>query len=162
MQWMEAVPVNEHQTGSEHRWHQRTALKKTKTMKTLNKIALVAAIFATTFAAKAEWVTGHLRSSGAHVTPYYRTPANGTPYDNLTYRGYPSQQPGYISPPADSHSQASTRPKTMPYHGDSTFDSGLLPSTGIYSPKPLYRRSTSFGSSCWASRQGQTEIDVQP
>jgi len=116
-------------------------------MKTLNKIALIAAILTTTFAAKAEWVSGHFRSSGTYVMPYYRTSANDTPYDNLSYRGYPSQQPGYISPPADSYGQASTRPKTMPYYGGSTFDSGLLPSTGIYSPKPLYRRSSAFGPS---------------
>ena len=47
-------------------------------MKMLSKLALAAAIFASTFAAKAEWVSGYVRSSGTYVQPYYRTPANGT------------------------------------------------------------------------------------
>ena len=33
--------------------------------------------------AQAEWGSGHFRSSGTYVVPYYRTPANGIPYDNL-------------------------------------------------------------------------------
>ncbi|MBI3849282.1 MAG: hypothetical protein HY298_03170 [Verrucomicrobia bacterium] len=57
-------------------------------MKTLTKLALAAVILTTTFAAKAEIVSGHFRSNGTYVAPYYRTPANGTPYDNLSYRGY--------------------------------------------------------------------------
>jgi hypothetical protein len=67
-------------------------------MKTLTKIAIIAAVLTTTAAARAEWVNGYYRSSGSYVAPYYRTPANGIPYDNLSYRGYPSQQPGYVSP----------------------------------------------------------------
>ena len=67
-------------------------------MKTLTKLALAAVLLTTAAAAHAETVRGHFRSNGTYVAPYYRTPANGTPYDNLSYRGYPSQQPGYISP----------------------------------------------------------------
>ncbi len=37
---------------------------------------------------QAEWVNGHFRSNGTYVAPYYRTPAKGTPYDNLSYRAY--------------------------------------------------------------------------
>jgi hypothetical protein len=70
---------------------------KTKIMKTLTKLALAAVLLTTAAAAHAETVRGHFRSNGTYVAPYYRTPANGTPYDNLSYRGYPSQQPGYIS-----------------------------------------------------------------
>ncbi|MBI2173802.1 MAG: hypothetical protein HYU33_01215, partial [Candidatus Omnitrophica bacterium] len=40
----------------------------------------------------------NFRGSGTYVAPYYRTPSNGIPFDNLSYRGYPSQQPGYVSP----------------------------------------------------------------
>jgi hypothetical protein len=80
------------------------------------------------------------------VQSYYRTPVNGVSYDNLSYRGYPSQQPGYISPRAYSFGADSTRPKTMPCYGDSKSDTGLLPYTGNCSPKPLYGNSHLFDS----------------
>ena len=67
-------------------------------MKTLTKIALALVLLATAANSHAEWVGGHFRSSGSYVNPHYRTPANDTPYDNLSYRGYPSQQPGYVAP----------------------------------------------------------------
>jgi len=67
-------------------------------MKTLTKLALTIALLTSAVAAQAEMVRGYLRSNGTYVAPYYRTPANGIPYDNLSYRGYPSQQPGYLSP----------------------------------------------------------------
>jgi len=56
-------------------------------MKTLSKPALVAFLLTTAVAARAEWVRGYFRSNGTYVAPYYRTPANGIPYDNLSYRG---------------------------------------------------------------------------
>ena len=58
-------------------------------MKNLTKLALAAVILCSAFAAQAEMVSGHFRNNGTYVAPYYRTPANGTPYDNLSYRGYP-------------------------------------------------------------------------
>ena len=67
-------------------------------MKALTKLALAAVLLITATAARADWVSGYYRSSGTYVAPHYRTPANGSGYDNLSYRGYPSQQPGYISP----------------------------------------------------------------
>ncbi len=114
-------------------------------MKILKQLALAAVLLTSTLAAKADWVSGHFRSNGRSVAPYYRTPANSTPYDNLSYRGYPSQQPGYISPRTWSLGADQNRPKTMPYYGNSRFDVGLLPETGEYSPKPLHRDSSSFG-----------------
>ena len=111
-------------------------------MKILSKLALAAVILTTAFAAQAEWVSGHFRSSGTYVQPYYRTPANGTPYDNLSYRGYPSQQPGYVSPRTSSFGSDVNRPKTMPYDDSSRFDTGRLPDTGDYSPKALHRLSS--------------------
>ena len=96
-------------------------------MKTLNKIAVLAAVLAavltTAAAARAEWVGGYFRSSGAYVAPYYRTPANSIPYDNLSYHGYPSQQPGYVSPRTDDFGAVHTLP--------------AYPSTGYV--RPLYR-----------------------
>ncbi|HKS38471.1 MAG TPA: hypothetical protein VJW76_14855 [Verrucomicrobiae bacterium] len=59
-------------------------------MKTM--LALAAVLVTTTVATHAQVVRGYYRSNGAYVMPYYRTPANGIPYDNLSYRGYPSQQ----------------------------------------------------------------------
>src|SRR6266704_5767552 len=81
-------------------------------MKTLTKLALAAVMLTTAFAAQADWVSGYTRHDGTYVMPYYRTPANGIPYDNLSYRGYPSQQPGYVSPRSyglDSRDRKSTR-----------------------------------------------------
>ncbi|MBI5387041.1 MAG: hypothetical protein HZA90_20395 [Verrucomicrobia bacterium] len=97
-------------------------------MKTLTQIALLAAVLTTAAAARAEWVGGHFRSSGTYVAPYYRTPANGSPYDNLSYRGYPSQQPGYISP--RTYDFGTVRP--LPAY----------PSTGTV--RPLYRNPYGF------------------
>ncbi len=89
-------------------------------MKTLIKIALALTILATAFTAQAEWVSGYFRSNGTYVAPYYRTPANGTPYDNLSYRGYPSQQPGYVSPRHYGSDSAFTLPSL-----GSSFGKGL-------------------------------------
>ena len=67
-------------------------------MKTLTKIALALVLLATAASSRADWVNGYTRANGTYVSPYYRTPANGNPYDNLSYRCYPSQEPGYVSP----------------------------------------------------------------
>jgi hypothetical protein len=99
----------------------------------------------TAFAAKAEWVSGYVRSTGTYVQPYYRTPANGTPYDNLNYRGYPSQQPGYVSPHTWGPNADLNRPKVMPSYGSTRFEVTPLPATGDFSPKPLYHRSSALG-----------------
>jgi len=115
-------------------------------MKTLTNFTLAAAIIASTCAAKAEWVSGYVRSSGTYMQPHYRTPANGVPYDNLRYSGYPLQQTGYISPRATSFAWDRTGPNPLPYYGGPKSDTGLLPYTGNHSPKPLYGRSGSFGS----------------
>src|SRR5215510_15165870 len=86
-------------------------------MKTL---IIASALLAVSVTSRADWVSGHFRSNGTYVAPYYRTPANGIPYDNLSYKGYPSQQPGYISPRSYSFGYESTRPQVMPYYGGST------------------------------------------
>ena len=94
--------------------------------------------------AQAEWVNGHFRSNGAYVNSYYRTPANGTPYDNLSYRGYPSQQPGCVSPRSYGLDSSWSRPTPLPSYGTYNFQTPR-PYTGGYTPTPLYRRSGSFG-----------------
>lgn len=76
-------------------------------MNTLAKFSLVAITLFTAATAQAEIVSGYLRQNGTYVAPHYRTPANGTPYDNLSYRGYPSQQPGYVSPSVRSYGSTS-------------------------------------------------------
>ena len=124
MEEVKAVPVNKQTTGGKRRWHRDAAFwKTTNKMKTLTQIALIAAVLTTAAAARAEWVGGHFRSSGTYVAPYYRTPANGSPYDNLSCRGYPSQQPGYVSP--RTYDYGTVRP--LPAY----------PSTGYV--RPLYR-----------------------
>src|SRR5436309_4908907 len=99
-------------------------------MKTLTKIALLIVALTAAASAQAEWVRGYVRSNGTCVAPYYRTPANGIPYDNLSYRGYPSQQPGYVSPRKSGLDSSFTLPNydfsrsSRRSHGD-CFDSGL-------------------------------------
>ena len=113
-------------------------------MKTLTKLALIAVMLTAAVSAKAEWVSGHFRSSGTYVAPYYRTPANGIPYDNLSYRGYPSQQPGYVSPSSYGFDSSWSRPTPLPNYGSYDLETKPCPSTGGYTQTPLYRRSSSF------------------
>lgn len=116
-------------------------------MKTLNKLVLVATILTTAVAARAEWVNGYTRGNGTYVNAHYRTSANNTPYDNQSYRGYPSQQPGYVSPRNNSFDSDLCHPRTLPAYGSSSYNTGLRPYTGYAAPKPLYgdSRSSGFG-----------------
>ena len=113
-------------------------------MKTLTKLALAALLLATTFAANAGWVNGYSRNDGSYVSGYYRASANCTPYDNLSYRGYPSQQPGYVSPRSYGLDSSWSRPTPLPSYGSYNFQTPR-PYTGGYSPTPLYRRFGSLG-----------------
>ena len=113
-------------------------------MKTLTKLVLAAVLLCPLLAANAQTVRGHLRSNGTYVAPYYRTPANGTPYDNLSYRGYASQQPGYVSPRSYGLDSSWSRPTPLPSRGNYDFSKGLQPFTGDGTPK-LLRRSNSLG-----------------
>ena len=79
-------------------------------MKTLTKHVIAIANLTSMASTQAESVRGYFRSNGTYVMPYYRTPANGVPYDNLSYRGYPSQQPGYISPRKSGSDSSLTLP----------------------------------------------------
>src|SRR5437879_1377821 len=106
-------------------------------MKTLTNLALAAVILTTAVAAQAENVRGYFRSNGTYVAPYYRTPANGTPYDNLSYRGYPSQQPGYVSPRSYGLDSSWSRPTHLPSYGNYRFETMPLPFPSDCSPKPL-------------------------
>ena len=113
-------------------------------MKTL--LALAAMILTTAIASQAGTVRGHFRSNGTYVNSYYRTPANGTPYDNLSYRSYPSQQPGYVSPRSSGLDSSWSRPTPMPNYGSYNLNTMPRPCIGGYTPTPLYRhlRSSSF------------------
>jgi len=74
MQWVKAVPVNEHQTGGKRRRHRPTAqVKQKKNMKTLIKSILAAMLLTSTVASQAGTVGGHYRSNGTYVAPYYRS-----------------------------------------------------------------------------------------
>ena len=128
MERVKAVPVNEPKPAANAAGTEKRPSTTKNKMKPLSKIALIAAVLTAAVAAQAEWVSGHFRSSGTYVAPYYRTPANGIPYDNLSYRGYPSQQPGYISPRAYDYGTVRTLP--------------AYPSTGYV--RPLYRNPYAF------------------
>jgi hypothetical protein len=114
-------------------------------MKTLTKLALAAVILTTALAVQAGSVRGYFRSNGTYVMPHYRTPANGTPYDNLSYRGYPSQQPGYVSPRSYGLGSSWVRPTPLPSYGGYKVESLPNPFKSDFSPKPLSGRSSSLG-----------------
>jgi len=67
-------------------------------MKTLNELALALTILTTAVGVRADWGSGSFLGSGGCVAPYHRTPANGTPCDNLNHRDYPYQEPGCVPP----------------------------------------------------------------
>ena len=113
-------------------------------MKTLTKLILSAVILTTAIASQAEWVNGHFRSNGTYVNSYYRTPANGTPYDNLSYRGYRSQQPGYVSPRSSGLNSSWSCPTPLPNYGNHNFNATPRPYTGNQSTKQQNRRSSSY------------------
>lgn len=119
--------------------------QQNKIMKTLTKFALVAAILTTAVATQAGTVRGYFRSNGTYVAPHYRTPANGTPYDNLSYRGYPSQEPGYVSPRSYGLDSSLSRPLPRPSSDNYNFSTMPRPYTGNSSLTPLKRPSSSFG-----------------
>ncbi|GEM_PF-1388114 len=142
MSWAKAVRVDK-----QNWWRLPPTLTnrfKQNNMKALTKLALAATMLICAFSAQAEWVSGYVRSSGTYVQPYYRSPANGTPYDNLSYRGYPSQHPGYVSP--RSYGYTSYTPGYSTY----TYSSTPYPS---YSSSPysypssysIYGSSTQIG-----------------
>ena len=114
-----------------------------QTMKTLLALALVT--LTTAASAQAEGVHGYFRSNGTYVLPYDRTPANSTPFDNLSYRGYPSQQPGYVSPRSSGLDSGWARTTPLPSTGSYQFQTMPRLATDGYSPTPLYRRSSSVG-----------------
>lgn len=116
-------------------------------MKTLTKLALAAVILTTALAAQAGSVRGYFRSNGTYVMPHYRTPANGTPYDNLSYRGYPSQQPGYVSPRSYGYrslSSPSTFSGTSTSFGGTTYHSYRDSLGGSWSGTTMRLGNTSY------------------
>ena len=106
-------------------------LTSSATGRALTKLTLAAVLLTTIVAARADWVSGYTRSNGTYVAPHYRTPANGSVYDNLSYRCYPSQQPGYVSPRSYGYGD-------YDYSGDCESYS---------SPVSIYGRTTRIGDS---------------
>ena len=131
------------------------------TMKTLTKLALAVLTLTTAFTARAEWVRGHFRSNGTYVAPYYRTPANGIPYDNLSYRSStpsysaysyaaPVYSPSYRHSPCDYGSSSSfsvygssTRLGDFTFHNYYTSGGGIISGT-----------TTTIGNSSFTSIYG--------
>ena len=88
------------------------------------KLALAFALFLVVAPVSAEMVNGYFRADGTYVAPYYRTPADGNPYNNLT------PPPQNYTPP----------PRTSSY---GTPPSTYQPSTPRYPSYPLPQP-------CWA------------
>ncbi len=99
------------------------------------KSLLLALSLFTFTSANAELVRGHFRSNGTYVAPYFRSPANNTPYDNLSYKAYPSQLPGYCPPVRPSYGYS---PLPLPTYPSSAVPLPAFPSKD-YCPKPLYQ-----------------------
>jgi len=113
-------------------------------MKTMSKLAINAAILCFSFAAQAEWVSGYTRTDGTSVMPYYRTHANDTPVDNLSYRGYPSQQPGYVSPHSSGLDSTYSHPTPSTSYHDCNSATKPRTVTDDYAPTRLNKRSDSL------------------
>ena len=62
-------------------------------MKTLTKLALAAMMLITTLTAQAGWVSGHYRSSGTYVAPYYRSDSVSVGYSYGSSSGYVYRNP---------------------------------------------------------------------
>ena len=61
-------------------------------MKILSKLALTALFLTTTVAAQADWVSGHFRSNGTYVAPYYRSGGGSAG----GYSGYSGSSRDYV------------------------------------------------------------------
>ena len=79
MTGVKAVRVNEPDLGGERRRHHGPARKqKNSTMKTLTKLALIAAILGSAVATQAGGVRGYFRGNGTYVAPHYRSDYGST------------------------------------------------------------------------------------
>ena len=67
-------------------------------MKTLIKFALAAVMLITTLTAQAGWVSGHYRSSGTYVAPYYRSDSGSMGSSYGSSSGYVYRNPYAASP----------------------------------------------------------------
>ena len=99
--------------------------KQIRIMKTLAIVTLGLSLLAVVSPAQAEFVQGYFRSDGTYVAGYYRTSANSTPYDNLSYRMPTPTRVASLPAIAPSH-PAETRPAILPY----------VPTT-VISPSPV-------------------------
>src|SRR6266704_937632 len=61
-------------------------------MKTLKRLLFVAAMLAGMMSAQAGWVSGHFRSNGTYVAPYYRSSSGSLG----GYSGYSSSSRDYV------------------------------------------------------------------
>jgi hypothetical protein len=62
-------------------------------MKTLIKFALAAVMLITTLTAQAGWVSGHPRSNGTYVAPYYRSDSGSVGHSYGSSSGYVYRNP---------------------------------------------------------------------
>ena len=128
-------------------------LTSAATGRALTKLTLAAVLLTTAVAARADWVSGYTRSNGTYVAPHYRTPANGSMYDNLSYRCYPSQQPGYVSPRSYGYGDSYSTPRT--YSGTSTsYGNTTYHNYQSSSGNSLSGTTTRYGNSSYTSLCG--------
>jgi len=121
------MPSNARRSGSWSRgsaFHRGVLFASSATGRALTKLTLAAVLLTTAVAARADWVSGYTRSNGTYVAPHYRTPANGSVYDNLSYRCYPLQLPGYVSPRSYGYGDSYSAPRiysgTTTHYGNSS------------------------------------------
>jgi hypothetical protein len=72
-------------------------------MKILTKLALAAALFATTLAAQAGWVSGYTRSNGTYVQPYYRSDSGSLGGFSSSSRDFVYRNPYAAEPSVSVH-----------------------------------------------------------
>ena len=69
-------------------------------MKTLIRIALAAVMLITTLTAHAGWVSGHYRSNGTYVAPYYHSDCGSVGHSCGSSSGYGNRDPYAAHPSA--------------------------------------------------------------
>ena len=144
-------------------------------MKTLIKFALAAVMFITTLTAQAGWVSGHYRSSGTYVAPYYRSDPGSVgrsygsssgyvyrnpcaAYPSVNVSGYYRNTSTYVAPHVRTAPNG-TVTDNLSYRGYGT--SGLCPPLRVVpplpkSPFPQPRRPLR----CSASSNGTTSSEI--
>jgi hypothetical protein len=129
---------------------------KRKTNQTMKQIFTILFFFVFLFSfaqtnSNHVYVSGHYKSNGTYVQPYYRTAPNSTNRDNFSTRGNTNPytgQAGYITPDSNTSSTYTTKSylnsnTTYPKPNYNTTSTNV--SNNSYNSKSIYTTTSSYG-----------------